>query len=104
MLANSDRWLDSSVESRDIIDLAVQRLASPIPQEAIDKAEKAYPVIDPLKRAIQNFQNKAEYRERCYASLLVNAPDKIIDGIDLLASDFGLETTERIFIERKCEY
>lgn len=51
LLANSDRWNDSSVESRDLIDLSVQRLQSSIPQEAIEKAESAYPVIEPLKKS-----------------------------------------------------
>jgi hypothetical protein len=30
----------------------MQRLNSPIPQAAIEKAESAYPVIEPLKKAI----------------------------------------------------
>jgi len=55
LLANADRWIDSSVESRDLIDLAVQRLKSPLPQEAIDKAEAAYDVVESLKKAILNF-------------------------------------------------
>jgi hypothetical protein len=37
--------MDDSVESRDLIDLAILRLQSPIPQEAIEKAEKAYEVM-----------------------------------------------------------
>lgn len=32
LLANSDRFLDNSVESRDLIDLAVLRLKSSIPE------------------------------------------------------------------------
>ncbi|MDZ7964628.1 MAG: hypothetical protein RM368_06580 [Nostoc sp. DedSLP03] len=52
MLSNSDRYADDSVEARDLIDLAVLRLRSPIPQVSIEKAEKAYQVMRPLKRAI----------------------------------------------------
>ena len=33
--------------------------------------------------------------DRGYDALLVNAPEKIIDGLDLLASDFGIEATTR---------
>ena len=101
LLANADRWLDHRKDSRDLIDLAVQRLASPIPAIAIAKAENAYPVIEPLKRAILNFQQKPDYREECFKNLMVNAPEKIIYGLDLLASDFGIEATTRRFSESR---
>lgn len=52
LLANADRWADRRKDSRDIIDLSMQRLTSPIPSEAIAKAENAYPVVEPLTRAI----------------------------------------------------
>ncbi|OKH29654.1 hypothetical protein NIES2101_43195 [Calothrix sp. HK-06] len=102
LLANSDRYIDKSIESRDLIDLAVLRLQSPIPQSAIDKAEKAYEVIRPLKRAIELFQEKPEYRQKCYQGLQVNQNwiPKIIDGIDLLADYFGLPNTQRVFKEQ----
>ncbi|MEH2264187.1 MAG: nucleotidyl transferase AbiEii/AbiGii toxin family protein, partial [Nostoc sp.] len=51
LLSNSDRYMDNSVEARDLIDLAILRLQSPIPQASIDKAEKAYEVMRPLSRA-----------------------------------------------------
>lgn len=101
LLANSDRWNDSSVESRDLIDLAIQRLKSPIPKEAIEKAESAYPVIEPLKKAISFFQNNPNYRDKCFTALRIVEPGKIIDGIDLMAVDFGLEKTVRTFSECK---
>ncbi len=104
LLANADRWADRRKDSRDIIDLSMQRLTSPIPPEAIAKAENAYPVIEPLKRAIKNFQQKPDYREECFKSLMVNEPDKIIDGLDLLAFDFGNEATTRTFSELKWDY
>lgn len=99
LLANSDRWNDSAIESRDLIDLAIQRLNSPIPQAAIAKAEKAYPVIAPLKKAIAFFQNHPTYRDKCFAALRIVEPSKIIDGIDLMAMDFGLEKTTRTLSE-----
>jgi hypothetical protein len=105
LLANADRWLDSSKKSRDLIDLAIMRLSSPIPPIAIDKAEKAYPVINPLTRAIQQFQDNPDYREQCYTSLQIKSPRLVIDGIDLLATDFGLKaTTTRIFSEQNWDY
>lgn len=99
LLANSDRWNDSSVDSRDLIDLAIQRLKSPIPVEAIEKAETAYPVIEPLKKAISSFQNNPTYRDKCFMDLRIINPSQIIDGIDLMAADLSLEKTVRTLSE-----
>lgn len=104
LLANADRWADRRKDSRDIIDLSMQRLASPIPAEAIAKAENAYPVIQLLTRAIQNFQQKPEYRAECFNRLAVKEPSRIIDGLDMLAYDFGLEATTRTFGESNWDY
>ncbi|MEG4349306.1 hypothetical protein QUA74_06150 [Microcoleus sp. LAD1_D3] len=79
--------------------MAIQRLATPIPQEAIDKAEAAYPVMEPLDRAIQYFQDRPDYREKCYEVLSIAEPNKVINGIDLLAQDLGGEITVRTFSE-----
>lgn len=102
LLANSDRYMDDSVESRDLIDLAVLRLHSPIPQAAVDKAEKAYEVIRPLDKAIQRFQERVDYRQKCFSGLQIDNSQisKIIDGVDLLANDLGLNITPRIFKEQ----
>jgi hypothetical protein len=95
--------MDDGVESRDLIDLAVLRLQSPIPQADWDKAENAYEVLRPLKRAVQRFQARLDHREECFAGLqIVVQPQisKIMDGIDLLAGDLGLPTTLRTFNEQ----
>ena len=99
LLANADRWPSDRVNSRDLIDLAIQRLASDLPQKAIDKAEAAYQVMEPLGRSIQYFQERPEYREKCYEILSIAQPNKVIDGIDLLAQDLGREITVRTFSE-----
>jgi len=93
--------MDDSIESRDIIDLAVLRLQSPISPEAINKAERAYEVIRPLKKAIQRFQERENYRENCFFGLQIDNLQipKIIDGIDLLASDLDLAKTTRTYKE-----
>ncbi|MCU0541374.1 MAG: nucleotidyl transferase AbiEii/AbiGii toxin family protein [Oscillatoriaceae cyanobacterium Prado104] len=99
LLANADRWPSDRVNSRDLIDLAILRLATPIPQEAIDKAEAAYQVMEPLDRAIKYFQDRPDYREKCYDILSITDPDRVIDGIDLLAQDLGGEQTLRTLSE-----
>ncbi|MDF5732944.1 MAG: nucleotidyl transferase AbiEii/AbiGii toxin family protein [Rhizonema sp. PD38] len=102
LLSNSDRYIDNSVEARDLIDLAVLRLQSPIPRSSIDKAEKAYEIIRPLKKAIELFQERPDYRHKCFQGLQVDQAQipKIIDGIDLLSTDLGLSHTPRVFQEQ----
>ena len=102
LLANSDRYMDRSVEARDLIDLAVLRFHFTIPQSAIDKAENAYEVIRPLTEAIENFQNQPDFRDRCFDALQIDRFQlpRIIDGIDLLAEDFGLARTQRSYKEQ----
>ncbi|MEG3864004.1 nucleotidyl transferase AbiEii/AbiGii toxin family protein, partial [Microcoleus sp. herbarium12] len=99
LLANADRWPSDRVNSTDLIDLGMLRLASSIPQKAIDKAEAAYQVMQPLERSIQYFQERPEYREKCYEILSIAQPNQVIDGIDLLAQDLGNEPTVRTFRE-----
>lgn len=82
LLANSDRWLDRSVFSRDLIDLSMLRLHQALPSAALAKAETAYPVIEPLQQAIVAFQQAPDYRDRCYDALAVTHPSCIIDGLD----------------------
>ncbi|MDF5712021.1 MAG: nucleotidyl transferase AbiEii/AbiGii toxin family protein [Nostoc sp. S4] len=102
LLSNSDRYMDDSVQARDLIDLAILRLQSPIPQASIEKAEKAYEVIRPLKRAVERFQERPDYRQKCFLSLQVDRVQipKIIDGVDLLSIDLGLSHTPRVFAEQ----
>lgn len=102
LLANSDRYPDNSVLSRDLIDLAILRYNSTFSLLAINKAEQAYEVIRPLKIAIQRFQDRSEYREKCFEQLKISDYfiPLIIDGIDLLADDFDLSKTQRSFKEQ----
>lgn len=103
LLANSDRYLNYGTRSRDLIDLAALRLRTSIPNSAINKANQTYfNVIEHLEEAVINFQNRPNYREQCYQHLEIAPANiaKIIDGIDLLADDFGLEKTDRTFKEQ----
>ena len=102
-MANSDRWLDRSILSRDLVDLSILRLRERLPQESIAKASAAYEVVEPLKRAITDFQQVPDYRERCYDLLSVAQPNVIVDGLDTLATDFGLPLTRRLSREHPPE-
>jgi hypothetical protein len=97
LLANADRYADSSVHCRDLIDLAFLRNERSIPPRSIEKAEAAYRVMPSLMTALNQFQANADLRFHCYQNLAI-APvfhARLIDGIDLLASDLGLDQTTR---------
>lgn len=94
LLANSDRWLDASVLSRDLLDLGAARLAwGPLPSPAFEKATAAYGqgVTSDLARAAARFlePEQADYRQRCFMGLQVEAPARLLDGVRTLASDLG---------------
>ncbi|MCU0566281.1 MAG: nucleotidyl transferase AbiEii/AbiGii toxin family protein [Oculatellaceae cyanobacterium Prado106] len=99
LLANGDRWPDPSIDSRDLIDLAILKLKTEFPQAALDKAEAAYRCVEPLKRSLLNFQAKPNYRIRCYERLQIQSPKEIMDGIDQLAVQFDLPLSDRLGIE-----
>ena len=100
LLANGDRWADRSVDSRDLIDLAILRLKTSFPEQALTKAESAYPTVEPLKRSILAFQTAPNYRCRCYQRLQIEHPSMIVDGLDLLAAQFELPPFDREASER----
>jgi Nucleotidyl transferase AbiEii toxin, Type IV TA system len=97
LLANADRCADDSVHARDLIDLAFLRNTQSIPPIAIEKAEAAYRVMSPLQTAIIAFQADTDRRFNCYENLSIAPSErsKLIDGIDLLASDLGIDKTQR---------
>jgi Nucleotidyl transferase AbiEii toxin, Type IV TA system len=97
LLANADRYADASVHSRDLIDLAFLRNDRSIPSLAIDKAEAAYRVMSPLTVALTSFQANRDLRFHCYQNLTISEAffAQLIDGIDLLAIDRGLDRTSR---------
>jgi hypothetical protein len=67
LLANSDRWRDDGVFSRDLIDLAMMKPALPLLREAVAKAEGAYgdAVRRDLQRAIDQMRERTGWLERC---------------------------------------
>jgi hypothetical protein len=91
LMANADRWNDASTQSRDLIDLAILRVNNEIPLRAIAKAEETYEVKKPLVKAIDNFIEKEEYRDKCFQQLNVldNKIPVIMNGINLLFTEFN---------------
>lgn len=104
LLANADRGLDEAIESRDLIDLAVMRLHAPVPDTAIEKAESAYPVKEPLRKVILKFQGSKTYRDKCFDALEIKDRSMVLDGLDLLAADFEVPITNRDPAEENNKY
>lgn len=73
------------------IDLCIIRLHQDFTPAAIAKAEAAYEVVEPLRRAIAAFQQAPDYRDRCYSALAIANPEQVMDGLNQLAADFGLD-------------
>ncbi len=76
LLANSDRWADEAIHSRDLIDLAMLKPARALLQCAIDKAAAAYgaSVTQDLKRAIDRCQQKEGWLDECMRALAMTLP------------------------------
>lgn len=81
LLANSDRWPDDSVFSRDIIDLAMLELPSAKLKAAVIKATAAYgdSIQKDLKNAIENLKNRSDRLSECMTYLKIdNIPQAVL--------------------------
>lgn len=67
LLANSDRWADDSVFSRDLIDLAMMQPGKPLLRRAADKARLAYgdSIDADLAKAADALLQRPGRMERC---------------------------------------
>ena len=74
LLANSDRWNDDGVFSRDLIDLAMMSLSVTLLRQAVTKAEQAYgeSILRDLAKAIDALQNRNGWLERCMQVMAMN--------------------------------
>lgn len=91
LLANSDRWADRQLLSRDLIDLAFLRLRrGPIPGEAWKRVREAYksaPETD-LRRALSAFEADRGHQQRCFEGLQMESTgDQLFQGLSLLRQD-----------------
>ena len=81
LLANSDRWSDDAVFSRDLIDLAMLELNSGSYSTAIDKAETAYgdSIKKDLKNAVENLKNRPGRLNTCMSTLKMDSiPEAVL--------------------------
>jgi hypothetical protein len=80
LLANSDRWSDDGVFSRDVIDLAMMSPPLPSLRQALCKAQGAYgdAVARDLERAIDRLHSRADWLERCMQALAMSLPKAVL--------------------------
>jgi len=80
LLANSDRWGDEGVFNRDLIDLAMIHPTKELFSAAITKAELAYgkAIVNDLDKAVEKFQRRQDWLERCMLALEINTPKAIL--------------------------
>ena len=80
LLANSDRWADDGVFSRDVIDLAMMQPGLPLLRRAISKTEAAYglAICDDLEKAIHQIRQRRGWLERCMLVMAIAHPKALV--------------------------
>lgn len=80
LLANSDRWADDGVFSRDLIDLAMMQPKLALLRAAIAKAELAYgqAIRIDLGKAIHRLQQRQGWLERCMQAMNMTLPKALV--------------------------
>lgn len=80
LLANSDRWSDDSVFSRDLIDLAMIRPSESQLHSAIEKSEMAYgnTIKKDLSKAIRSLAERKGRLEKCMEALKIEIPRAVL--------------------------
>lgn len=80
LLANSDRWADDGVFSRDLIDLAMMELPLKVLRSAIYKAEQAYgtSITRDLGKAIDHMKARDGWLDRCIQAMAMDIPRAVV--------------------------
>jgi len=80
LLANSDRYADDGVFSRDVIDLAMMGLGLPLLRAALRKTEQAYgaAVARDLGKAIDRLRERQGWLDRCMRALAMTLPKAVL--------------------------
>lgn len=94
LLANSDRWADDSVFSRDLIDLAMMQPKGPLLAQALAKARLAYGSVEAdLLKAVEHLRTRPNRLERCMQALQMTQPKALLwQRIRQLAASVGAAT------------
>ena len=80
LLANSDRWADDGVFSRDVIDLAMMKPSLALLRQALLKAHGAYgnAIRQDLDKALLRLQTRQGWLERCMQAMAMVEPKAVV--------------------------
>jgi len=80
LLANSDRWADDAVASRDLIDLAMMAPSCELLAQAIAKASLAYggSIVTDLDKAIQALRQRPHRLDQCMKQMQMTGIPKAL--------------------------
>lgn len=80
LLANADRWADSAVMSRDLIDLAMMKPTRALLKRAIEKARAAYgdSVERDLAKAIEHLRERPQRLDACMQAMHITGVPKAV--------------------------
>jgi len=80
LLANSDRWADDAVFSRDLIDLAMMAPPKKLLKAAIDKARGAYgdSIETDLAKAVDALRARPHRLDRCMEAMQIRSVPKAL--------------------------
>ena len=90
ILANDDRWIDESVLSRDIIDLAymIEAWGARPFLEGMRRAHRAYGdvVVKSIRSAVQRLKGDKTYYRKCVDGLRVTKTNTLASGLKRIAA------------------
>ncbi len=93
LLANSDRWADRQVLSRDLIDLAALRArVGPIPEASWAKVRAAYRLapLEDLRKALSDLEGNVDRQRSRFGGLDIGKMEaEIVQGLALLRQDLA---------------
>ncbi len=80
LLANADRWADSGVFSRDVIDLAMIDAEPAVLHAGLEKAAAAYgdAVYKDLERALERLLSRSDWLDRCMLAMSISVPKALL--------------------------
>lgn len=80
LLANSDRWRDDGVFSRDLIDLAMMGPSLQLLRQAVAKAGQAYgqSILQDLDKAINSMKERHGRLEHCMQAMAMTLPKAVL--------------------------
>ena len=80
LLANSDRWADDGVFSRDLIDLAMMQAPLSLLRRALAKAEGAYgpAILRDFEKALDRLMSRSGWLDRCMQAMDMQLPKALL--------------------------